>query len=135
MIFILGLILIFALTPLLIKLERKVFPSTNQGYIICELLEHVDNLNKDLPKNIQNGLKWEKVYVTKLKLGCLLRAEPFVFDSIDKNTVKNLVIQEEEYLRFIDFICKLNVFQLIITIRNQANSEPKDFVFSKGDFE
>ena len=135
MIFILGLILIFALTPLLIKLERKVFPSTNQGYIICELLEHVDNLNKDLPKNIQNGLKWEKVYVTKLKLGCLLRAEPFVFDSIDKNTVKNWVIQEEEYLRFIDFICRLNVFQLIITIRNQANSEPKDFVFSKGDFE
>jgi len=135
MIFILGLILIFALTPLLIKLERKVFPSTNQGYIICELLEHVDNLKKDLPKNIQNGLKWEKVYVTKLKLGCLLRAEPSLFDSIDKKTVENWIRQEEKKLRFIDFICKLNVFQLIITIRNQANSEPKDFVFSKEDFE
>ena len=135
MIFILGLILIFALTPLLIKLERKVFPSTNQGYIICELLEHVDNLKKDLPKNIQNGLKWEKVYVTKLKLGCLLRAEPSLFDSIDKKTIENWIRQEEKKLRFIDFICKLNVFQLIITIRNQANSEPKDFVFSKEDFE
>ena len=134
MIFILGLILIFALTPLLIKLERKVFPSTNQGYIIMELFEHIENLNKNLPKNIQNGLKWEKAYVTKLKLGCLLRAEPFVFDSIDKKTVENWVRQEEENLRFIDFICKLNEFQLIITIRNQVNSEPKEFVFSKGDF-
>ena len=99
-----------------------------------ELIQHVENLNKGLPKDIQNGLKWEKAYVTKLKLGCLLRAEPFVFDSIDKKTVENWVRQEEENLRFIDFICKLNVFQLIITIRNKANSEPKEFVFFKGDF-
>ena len=134
MIFIVFLILTFAATFLLTKLMRKASPSLDQGYIAMELLQHVENLNKGLPKDIQNGLKWEKVYVTKLKLGCLLRAEPLVFDSIYKKTVENWVRQEEENLRFIDFICKLNGFQLIITIRNKANSEPKEFVFSKGDF-
>ncbi len=134
MVFILGLILIFALTPLLIKLERKIFPSSNQGYILMELFKHVEYLNNRLPKDIQNGLMLEKIDVTKLKLGCLLRAEPFVFDSIDKKTVENWIRQEEGNLRFIDFINKLKVFQLIITIRNRANSEPKDFVFSKEDF-
>jgi hypothetical protein len=135
MVFIIVLILTFAASFLLTKLMRKTSPSFDQGYIALELLEHVENLNKGLPKDIQNGLKWEKVYVTKLKLGCLLRAEPFVYDSVDKKTIENWIRQEEEDLRFMDFICKLNGFQLIITIRNKANSEPKDFVFSKGDFE
>lgn len=134
MIFIIGLILAFALTFLLTKLSRKVSPSINQGHIILEFTEHAQNLNKSLPKNIQNGLVLEKVYITKLKLGCLLRAEPSVFDSIDKKAVEKMVRQEEGNLRFIDFISKLNVFQLIITIRNRANSEPKDFVFTKEDF-
>ena len=134
MIFIIFLILTFAATFLLTMLMRKASPTMNQGYIIMELFQHVENINKGLPKDIQNGLKWEEAYVTKLKLGCLLRAEPFVFDSIDKKTIENWVRQEEENLRFIDFICKLNAFQLIITIRNNANSAPKEFVFSKGDF-
>ena len=134
MVFVFGLILAFALTFLGTKLLRKVSPSVNQGYVIMEFSEHAENLNKSLPKLIQKGLELEKVYITKLKLGCLLRAEPSVFDSIDKNVVENMVRQEEGNLRLIDFISKLKVFQLIITVRNQANSEPKEFVFSKEDF-